>query len=179
MSDQTPPADEPQPQLPDEQPAAEATSSEAVAPSAPVAPVVPEAPAAPQVPAQWPSQGAVPPPAYPEGGAYPPPAYPGYAAAPVAAAPATSSNAIIALILAIVSWAVCPIIPAIVALILAHSAAKEIAASGGRIQGGGLVTAARIVSWVNIGLWAAVVVVGGFFLVLAVVAGGMGDVNVR
>jgi hypothetical protein len=37
------------------------------------------------------------------------------------------------------------------------------------------VTAARVVSWVNIGLWAAVIVVGGFFLVLAVVAGGLND----
>jgi hypothetical protein len=94
------------------------------------------------------------------------------------AAPQTSSNAIIALILAIVSWAVCPIIPAVVALVLASSAAKEIAASGGRIQGGGLVTAARIVSWVNIGLWAAVLVVGVFFLVLFAVAGGMNEAGV-
>jgi hypothetical protein len=93
----------------------------------------------------------------------------------VAAAPQTSSNAIIALILAIVSWAVCPIIPAIVALVLASSAAKEIAASGGRIQGGGLVTAARIVSWVNIGLWAAVLVVSVFFFVLFAIAGGMSE----
>ena len=58
-----------------------------------------------------------------------------------ACGPQTSSNAIIALILAIVSWAVCPIIPAIVALVLASSAAKEIEASGGRVQGAGLVTA--------------------------------------
>ncbi len=111
-----------------------------------------------------------PPPTYPAAPAYPaayPP--PGYAAAP--AAPQTSSNAIIALILAIVSWAVCPIIPAIVALVLASSAAKEIEASGGRTQGAGLVTASRIVSWVNIGLWAAILVVGAFFVVLAIVAG--------
>jgi hypothetical protein len=81
----------------------------------------------------------------------------------------------VAIILAVISWAVCPIIPAIVALVFAANAAKEIAASGGRIQGQGLVTAARVVSWVNIGLWAAVIVVGGFFLVLAVVAGGLND----
>ena len=36
-------------------------------------------------------------------------------------------------------------------------------------------TAARIVSWVNIGLWAAMLVVGAFFLVLAIVAGGMNE----
>ena len=65
-----------------------------------------------------------------------------------------------ALILAVISWAVCPIIPAIVALVLAANASKEIAASGGRIEGQGLVTAAKVVSWVNIGLWAAILVVG-------------------
>jgi hypothetical protein len=81
---------------------------------------------------------------------------------------------VVALILAVVSWAVCPIIPAIVALVFASNATKEIAASGGRLQGTGLITAARIVSWVNIGVWAAAIVVGGFFLVLAIVAGSMG-----
>ncbi len=107
--------------------------------------------------------------------AYPPPAYSAVPAAP--AGPQTSSNAIIALILAIVSWAVCPIIPAIVALVLASSAAKEIEASGGRVQGAGLVTASRIVSWVNIGLWSAMLVIGAFFLVLAIVAGGLNEAN--
>ena len=151
-------------------------------------------------PAQWPAEGYQPPPAVPAHGpgprlpgcgapaapptypaapaypaAYPPPAYPAVPAAP--AGPQTSSNAIIALILAIVSWAVCPIIPAIVALVLASSAAKEIEASGGRIQGAGLVTASRIVSWVNIGLWSAMLVIGAFFLVLAIVAGGLNEAN--
>ena len=54
---------------------------------------------------------------------------------------------------------------------------EEIAASGGRVQGAGLVTAARIVSWVNIGLWAAVLVIGGFFFVLAIIAGSVNDPN--
>lgn len=179
MSDQTPPT-------PDADPTA------ALPPVAPENPGsdVPAAEAA-AAPAQWPAEG-YPPPAYPPAAypaqeapsapAYPaaptyPAAYPpaGYPAAP--AAPQTSSNAIISLILAIVSWAVCPIIPAIVALVLASSAAKEIEASGGRVQGAGLVTASRIVSWVNIGLWAAMLVVGAFFLVLAIVAGGMNEVN--
>jgi len=64
-----------------------------------------------------------------------------------------------------------------VALVLASNAAKEIEASGGRIQGQGLVTAARVVSWVNIGLWAAILVVGTFFLVLVAVAGGTSEMN--
>ena len=174
MSDQTPPT-------PDADPTA------ALPPVAPeIPPVDVPAAEAPAPPAQWPAEGyppppaypaqtaapAIPPPAYPAAPAYPPPGYP--AAAP---APQTSSNAIISLILAIVSWAVCPIIPAIVALVLASSAAKEIEASGGRVQGAGLVTASRIVSWVNIGLWSAMLVVGAFFLVLAIVAGGMNEVN--
>ena len=70
------------------------------------------------------------------------------------------------------SWAVCPIIPAVISLVFASMATKEIEASGGRIQGQGLVTASKIVSWINIGLWAAVVVVGGFMVVLIAIAGG-------
>ena len=159
---------------------------------APVDPVAPPAAVEPPVyqppvePAAYQAPPAYPPaPAYPDAGAgtwpaaypaAPPPAYPA-AGYPGAAAPATttSSNAIVALILAVISWAVCPIIPAIVALVLAANASKEIAASGGRIEGQGLVTAAKVVSWVNIGLWAAILVVGVFFLVLVAVAGGMGD----
>ena len=176
MSDTTPPADEPQSSLPlpDAAPAPDAATPIEAAPAqwpAEGYPAVPEYTAPPAYPAAYPAEGS--------GAGYPPPAYPAYPPAPAAApaGPQTSSNAIIALILAIVSWAVCPVIPAIVALVLAGSAAKEIAASGGRIQGAGLVTAARIVSWVNIGLWAAILVVGAFFLVLAVVAGGINDVN--
>jgi hypothetical protein len=138
-------------------------------------------------PAEVPVEGYQPPPAYPVPAepaatwpaAYPAAVHPEPMAPPAAPVPTgqTSSNAIVALILAVVSWAVCPIIPAIVALVLAASAAKEIAASGGRIQGQGLVTAARIVSWVNIGIWAAVLVIGAFFLMLALVAGGLDSAN--
>ena len=188
MSDQTPPT-------PDADPTA---ALPAVAPEPPAADLpaadLPAAEVPAAAPAQWPAEGYQPPPAYPAApaadapaapptypaapaypAAYPPPAYPAVPAAP--AGPQTSSNAIIALILAIVSWAVCPIIPAIVALVLASSAAKEIEASGGRVQGAGLVTASRIVSWVNIGLWSAMLVIGAFFLVLAIVAGGLNEAN--
>jgi hypothetical protein len=84
----------------------------------------------------------------------PPPGWQG------AGGPQTSTKAIIALILAIGSFAVCPVIPAIVALVLASSAAQEIALSGGRLGGVGLVKAARIISWINIGLTALAVVAG-------------------
>jgi len=146
----------------------------------PVQPLVqPAAPAVP--PAVWPSAPAAPPTdvAATYGSAPVPPPVPPYAPPPgadfappvYAANPQTSSNAIIALILAVVSWAVCPLIPAIVALVFAANAGKEIAAAGGRLGGAGLVTAAKIVAWINIGFYAALIVVGGFMFALLAIAG--------
>ena len=88
------------------------------------------------------------------------------ATAPAARAE-TSTKAIIGLVLAILSWPLCPIIAAIPALILAHASDKEIAASEGRIDGSGLNTATRIVAWVNI----AVYTVGGIVLAVLVAFG--------
>lgn len=151
MSDQTPTPDSyptdatPMGEAPIEAPV------EAVQPY-PTAPVPPApVPPAAEAPATWPA-------AHPT--AYPATGTPASVAPAGPAVPQTSSNAIVALILAVVSWAVCPIIAAVVALVFASMAAKEIAASGGRVQGQGLVTAARIVSWINIGIWAAILVVG-------------------
>jgi len=138
-------------------------------------------PQEPQATPTWPSTsegenaGAnYPPPAYPAQGAAggapgygtPPPAAPPYG--PV---PQTSNSAIVALVLSILSWVVCPVIPAIVALVFANKADKEIAASNGWVTGGGLVTASKIVAWINIGLYAGLIAIGLiFFLILA--AGG-------
>jgi hypothetical protein len=103
--------------------------------------------------------------------------------APVAAAPAasasdavtvsapTSSNAIVALVLSIVSWVVCPVIFAIVALVFASKADKEIASSSGRIGGGSLATASKILSWINIGVFAALFVLGILVLLFLTIAG--------
>ena len=88
----------------------------------------------------------------------------------VVSAVPTSSNAIVALILAVVSWAVCPVIAAIVALVFASMAAKEIQASEGRMGGRGLVTAARIVAWINIGVMAATLVIGLLVVVIIAIA---------
>lgn len=85
-------------------------------------------------------------------------------------APTTSTNALIGLVLAILSWLVCPIIAAIVALVLAHSSDKEIASSDGRIGGAGLNTATRIIAWINIGVS---IVAGLVLAVLAVFSVGM------
>lgn len=90
-----------------------------------------------------------------------------------AALPTTSSNAVIALVLAIASWLVCPLALAIVALVFANKADHEVAASGGRITAGGLGTAAKIVAWVNIGVSIAVGVILVLITLIALVAGGL------
>lgn len=72
------------------------------------------------------------------------PGYGGYAA------PQTETKSVIALVLAIGSFVVCPLVPAIIALVLASSSKREIESSGGRLTGLGLVKAARIISWINI-----------------------------
>ena len=97
-------------------------------------------------------------------------ATPSVAGPSVVTAVPTSSNAIVALILAIISWAVCPVVAAIVALVFASMAGKEIQASEGRIAGRGLVTAARIVAWINIGVTAATLVIGLLVVVIIAIA---------
>jgi hypothetical protein len=74
------------------------------------------------------------------------------------APPKTEGTAIAALILSIVSWVVCPVVAAIVALALAHAAGNKIDASGGRLTGNGLVTAAKIISWIHLVLITLVMV---------------------
>ena len=83
-----------------------------------------------------------PPPPGPPAGGYPAPA-------PM---PQQSSNAVVALVLSIASWVVCPIVLAIVALVVAGKAKAEIDASNGWVTGDGLVTAAKVVAWINIAL---------------------------
>lgn len=125
------------------------------------APPVPGQPAA--YPASAPGYG-YPPPGYPpQGYAYPPPGY--------VPAVTTSTSAIVGLVLAIASWVVCPIVLAVVALVLAKKSGDEIAASGGRVGGEGLNTATKILSWINIGLYAAVVVILGAIFLIALVLG--------
>jgi len=83
----------------------------------------------------------------------------------------TDGNAIAALVLSIVSFVFCPVIPAIVALVLASSAKKNIRASGGTLEGESMATAAQVISGINIGL-----AVAGFLLVLVVaLAGGFDE----
>ena len=75
----------------------------------------------------------------------------------------TESKAIIALVCAIASWIVLPVLPAIAALMIGKTARQEILRSGGRLTGDGLVTAAKVIAWANIVLS----VLGVLLLVLA------------
>jgi preprotein translocase subunit SecG len=91
----------------------------------------------------------------------PPPAY-GYPQQP---RPQSSSDAVVALVLAIGSWVVCPVVLAIVALVFASKAKRTIEASNGWVEGSGMVTAAKIIAWINIILG----ILGLVFFVIALI----------
>ena len=69
----------------------------------------------------------------------------------------TSGTAIAALVLAVASFLVLPVIPALIALYLAARAKKEIRGAGGALQGESLARAATIVAGVNVGLFVAAI----------------------
>jgi hypothetical protein len=98
-----------------------------------------------------PAQGWGPPPGYGPSAGHGPA---GWAGGPQQ----TEAKAIVALVLAIGSFVVLPFLPAVAALFVGSAARRDIAASGGRLTGGSLVTAAKVISWVNIGLCIAGVV---------------------
>lgn len=95
---------------------------------------------------------------YPPAEASAPPGAP----APVVGAP-TSGKATATLVLALVSFVLCPVLPAIAALVIGAQAAREIRESSGRLAGEGLVKAGRIIAIANI-----VLSVLGFVVLLAV-----------
>ena len=84
---------------------------------------------------------------------------------PVAGA-RTEPTAVWALVCAIGSWILIPVVLAVVALVLAGAAERSIAESGGWRSGSGLVTAARVVAWVHL-----VTAVLAVVFVLALLAG--------
>jgi hypothetical protein len=91
--------------------------------------------------------------------------------------PANSGKAVTVLILGIASlvlvW-LCGIgvIAAIVALVMAPGAKREIEQSGGRFTGHGMVTAGQVTSWVTIGL-----AVLGVLLFAVGLSGGFDDTS--
>jgi hypothetical protein len=80
----------------------------------------------------------------------------------------TEGNAIAALVLSICSFIVCPLIPAVVALFLASAAKRNIDASNGALDGDSLVSAAKIIAWINIGLCALGIVLVVVLIIVGV-----------
>ncbi len=134
----------------------------------------------PTPPPGWqPPQEQVPPPPYgsaPYGsapyGTPPPYGGAGYGYQPYMP-PQTEGSAVAALVCSIVSFVICPVIPAIAALVITPGARRKIDASNGRLTGLGLLTAAKWVSWINIVLWI------GFALlfVVLIIVGVMSDTS--
>lgn len=67
-----------------------------------------------------------------------------------AGAPTRSGRAVAALVCAIASYFSIPVVLAVVALVLVPGAKREILASQGRLTGDGMVTAAKVLAWINI-----------------------------
>jgi hypothetical protein len=67
---------------------------------------------------------------------------------------------------------VCPVVLAVVALVLCPSALQKIRTSNGRLEGEGLVQAAKIVAWINIGI-SGLVVLG--FILIALIGAAITD----
>ena len=109
----------------------------------PPAPGQPYAPPPPQAPGSY----TGPPQGYPPSG-YPPVGYQAVGYPP--AARQTESKALVALILAISSWIICPFITAIAALVLAGQSNRAIDASGGQLEGRSMNTATKVIAWINI-----------------------------
>ena len=87
--------------------------------------------------------------------------------------PTTSATAIVGLVLAALSFISCPIVLSIVALVLAHNAAKEIKESNGWVTGEGLVTATRVLAWINIALYGLFVLIIGAIMLFALIASAL------
>ena len=109
----------------------------------------------------YPPEASAPPPPPPPP---PPPGAPaGYVAFdPSLAPPKTAGKATATLILGLVAFLVCPVLPAIAALVVGAQAKREIRESGGALTGDGLVKAGRILAVVHLCLF--------FVAVLAAIA---------
>ena len=120
-------------------------------------------------------QPAGPPAAYGYPG-YPQQAYGGYGPQ-WGNVPQTSGRATTVLVLGIVSLVLlftCGLgfVPAIISLVLAPGASREVAESGGRLTGDSQIRTGRILSWVTIGLTALGVIIFALFIGIAVSVDG-------
>jgi hypothetical protein len=94
--------------------------------------------------------------------AAPPSPYPPFPGPPLQ--PRTEGTATAALVTAIVALPLCAPLGGIIALILASTASKKIAASGGALEGKGLVTAARVIGWIEVSLLAVILCIAAITL---------------
>ena len=76
---------------------------------------------------------------------------------PVAVAPRTDGSAVAALLCAIGSWILVPVVLAVMALVLARKADRAIDAHPTELSGRGLVTGARWIAWTHLVVAAMVV----------------------
>ena len=110
-----------------------------------------------------------------DGNWYPPTSQPGggayYAGGPVRPTEGTATGA---LVCSILSWVVCPVVLALVALVLASQARRKIAESGGALDGDSQVKAAKWIAWINIGLFGLLAALFAFIIVIAAVFGDDG-----
>ncbi len=99
-------------------------------------------------------------PQYGPGPAYATPGYPGgYAIGPQNSSKATTVMVLgIAGVVLLLTCGI-GIVPAVISLAMSGGAKREIEESGGRLQGLGMVTAARITSWITVGLFSVGLVV--------------------
>jgi hypothetical protein len=140
----------------------------------------PPQPPPPEGPGSWPPP---PPPQQPPTQQWgpPPPGYQPYGqyGQPYSGAYAprrTEGNAIAALVLALVSLPLLifcglGVVTAILGLVFSHTAKRNIAASNGALEGAGMVTAARVISWVVIALG----VVVGILLIIGAIVGAFDE----
>ncbi len=129
-------------------------------------------PSSAQAPAQAPGQALAqaPPPAAasPDSVVYAAPA----PAQVYVAQPQTDSNALVSLILGLLSIVAFSILTGVPAIILGNNARKNIRASGGRLTGDGLAVAGIIMGWVSVGF--AVI---GILLVIIFVLGALSSIH--
>jgi hypothetical protein len=62
----------------------------------------------------------------------------------------THPQAIYAIVAAVAAWFTCPVVGALISLSFCRDARLDIEASGGEYGGEGLLTAARVLSWVHL-----------------------------
>ena len=81
-----------------------------------------------------------------------------------AAGPELSVKAVLSLVIGIIGLFTCPLLGAVIAVVLGNQARTEIDQSGGRLTGRGLASAGLIIGWIGLLLFL-------ILLVMAIIAG--------